>query len=299
VAEEHFAVTYAGPALDAGRMRVSELAPALLALANAVKEAQSLLAADQAPIALDIKASPREGSFIVDLVLADAVSFYDRVVDLFAGRDANAAVNLGSFLGWVIGGGLLIKRLAGKKVRKESTVEGQTTLELSDGTRIITAAQSVTLFRSVAFRSSMRDVVAPVGLEGVDLLRIDHREDALTVASDEVACFDVPSVPEEEILDNEREVNLHLLNVAFEHGKWRVSDGTIAFFATFADEEFLGRIARNEAQFASGDRLRVMLRTRQFQTDDGLRSEYTVTRVIEHIQGGRQLPLDFEVGSDE
>ena len=292
--EEHFLVTYAGPALDAGRMRVNELAPALLALADAIREAQALLVSEQAPIALDIKASPREGSFVIDLVLADGGSLYERVTDLFASREALAAVNLGIFLGWLIGGGVLIKKLAGKKVRSETTTDGQTTLELGDGTRITTAAESVVLYRSVNFRSRMREVVAPVDREGVDRLSIDYRDHTLTVTSEEVADFDVPAVADEEILDNEREVNLHLLNVAFEHGKWRVSDGTTAFFASFSDEEFIRKIAHSEIQFASGDRLKVMLRTRQFQTNEGLRSEYTVTRVIDHIPGGRQLPFAFE-----
>lgn len=293
MAEEHFAVTYSGTALDVGRMSVRDLAPALLALADAIKEAQGVLASEQAPVSLDITASPREGSFIVDLVLADGGHLLDRALDLFSGRESTAAINLSVFLGWVTSAGVLIKALAGKKVRSEATKNGQTTIEFMDGTRITTPIQSVTLVRSVEFRHQMREVVAPLEREGVDELRIVHGAGSLNVTSEEVVAFDVPSVPDEEILDNEREVNLHLLNVAFEHGKWRVSDGTITFFASFADPDFLAKIARNDVQFASGDRLKVVLRTRQFQTDAGLRSEYTVTRVLAHVQGGRQLPLDF------
>lgn len=41
--------------------------------------------------------------------------------------------------------------------------------------------------------------------------------------------------------------------------------------------------------------LQVMLRTRQFRDRAGrLKAEHAIERVIRHIDGGRQLPLDFD-----
>jgi hypothetical protein len=34
-----------------------------------------------------------------------------------------------------------------------------------------------------------------------------------------------------------------------------------------------------------------------WQTDGGLRAEYTVTRVVQHIPGARDVPLPFENGA--
>lgn len=293
VSEEHFAVTYAGPALDAHRMRVADLAPALLALSDAVRAAQAELIPNEPAVTLDIKAAPHEGSFVLDLILNDGPTFYERIVDLFASKDADAAVNLAEFIGWVVGAGVLTKKLFGRKVRSEETQGGTTTITLDDDTTITTEAESISLYRSITFRQSMRKVIAPLDLDGVDTLDITAPNGSLSVTADDVVAFEVPEVADEEVLDSEREVNLHLVNVAFEHGKWRVSDGSTTFFAGFADEGFVEKVRNNEILFASGDRLRVMLRHRQFQTMEGLRSEYTVTRVIEHISGGRQLPFDL------
>lgn len=293
VSEEHFTVAYGGLAVETHRMRVSDLAPALLAMSDAIRAAQAVLAPNEPPFTLDIKAAPREGSFLLDLILNDGPSFYERIVDLLSSREADATVNAAEFLGWVIGGTFLVKKLFGRKVRSEHTEAGRTTLVLDDGTSITTTAQSVSLYRSVTFRQNMRRVVAPLELHGVDSLEIAASQKSVQITADDVVAFELPEVADEEILDAEREVNLHLLSVAFEHGKWRVSDGATTFFAGFADEAFVDRVRRNEVVFASGDRLRVVLRHRQFQTMEGLRSDYTVTRVIEHAPGGRQLPFDF------
>lgn len=298
MSEEHFTVAYDGPALATHRMRVADLAPALIALSDAIRSAQAVLIPSEPAVTLDIKAAPREGSFVLDLILNDGPTFYERIVDLFSSKDADAAANLGEFIGWVVGAGLLIKQLFGKKVRSERTEAGITTITLDDGTTITTEAESVALYRSITFRQSMRKVVAPLDLEGVDTLDITSSRESLRVTAEDVVAFEVPEVVDEEVLDSEREVNLHLVNVAFEHGKWRVSDGSTTFFAGIADEAFVDRVRRNEIVFASGDRLRVMLRHRQFQTMDGLRSEYTVLEVIEHVPGGRQLPLDFDGEGD-
>jgi hypothetical protein len=47
----------------------------------------------------------------------------------------------------------------------------------------------------------------------------------------------------------------------------------------------------NEESFQAGDLLRVRLKQTQFMTQAGLKSEWEVVEVIEHIRGARQIPL--------
>lgn len=61
VSEEHFTVAYDGLALEAHRMRVSDLAPALLAMSDAIRAAQAVLAPNEPPFTLDIKAARVRG----------------------------------------------------------------------------------------------------------------------------------------------------------------------------------------------------------------------------------------------
>ena len=83
--------------------------------------------------------------------------------------------------------------------------------------------------------------------------------------------------------------------MAFVSGnKWRLTDGDATFHAAIADLNFLNKVDRGEEEFSRTDILRVELRTTQWRTDSGLRTEHTVERVIEHIRGPREVPLPFE-----
>ena len=60
MAEVDFAVEYDGPALQAGRMPVRDLAPALLALGEIFTDASRVFYPEREPVALNIEAT-REG----------------------------------------------------------------------------------------------------------------------------------------------------------------------------------------------------------------------------------------------
>ncbi|WP_273715135.1 hypothetical protein [Leuconostoc mesenteroides] len=86
---------------------------------------------------------------------------------------------------------------------------------------------------------------------------------------------------------------MQIINVAFEHGKWKFSDGTNQFFANIEDADFIKTVMENKTQFGSTDVLKVKLRTNRRFTREGLKSDFIIEKVLEHIKGSQQIELDF------
>ena len=64
-----FHIIYDGPALKNNEIDVKDLAPSLLAISDAIEEANKILNRGRAKVVLNIKASFKTGSFGVDLSL--------------------------------------------------------------------------------------------------------------------------------------------------------------------------------------------------------------------------------------
>ncbi|HFK6718069.1 TPA: hypothetical protein ACGY1E_002343, partial [Listeria monocytogenes] len=115
-----------------------------------------------------------------------------------------------------------------------------------------------------------------------------------TILKEDYSLFEVPQTKNKELEPTISEVYLQIINVAFEHGKWKFSDGTNQFFASIEDEEFIAAVEKNQQQFGSTDTLRVILQNNQQLTSNGLKSEFVVTKVLEHLKGAQQIALDLE-----
>ena len=117
---------------------------------------------------------------------------------------------------------------------------------------------------------------------------------SVTVDHTDYKKFEVPTVQEKQLDTNESVVFLQIINVAFEHGKWKFSMGDSTFFADITDEDFLKAVEKNEQQFGSTDTLKVKLKTEQYLDKNGkLKSDYTVTKVLDHIKGSEEIELDL------
>lgn len=294
--EEHFTITYVGPAVEGGRMNVQELAPALIALSKAIQAAQHLTEPLAPEPALDIRAM-REGSFAIDMIVSEG-SFLQTALDLLAGRETSATVNLATLVGIVFGGFKLTRRLATRRIRRqEDLADGMVRITFDDGQTLVIPRDSVRLTADKPFREAARDVVAPVYTEGVDAVELTSaREEPVRVEKPDLAGFDVPASPEIELLDSVREAVLRPVSVAFVEGnKWRVSDGDAIFWASISDQNFLDQVASGAEVFSKADILRARIRSRSFRDAEGeLRTEHEILEVISHVPGPRDVPLPFE-----
>lgn len=290
MAQYEMSIRYAGEALEDGRMPIKDLAPALLAISGALQEIQRIKDPNQPTLAVDIKAT-KKGSFIVDLILANGPDVFSRAVDLLTSRDTEAFLNLVGYGSLFFGMFKLIK----SKTKKEEKLEsGQTKITLDNGETVIMGDSDLQVYRSVEFRTQIRQAVTPLEKEGIDSIEFSSEKiEKLKITKSDVKSFDVPNIKDEEMPSSTSIIYVQLLNVAFEHGKWRFFDGSSKFFATIEDEGFMEAITKGTQQFSTNDRLKVKLRTEQKMTARGLESEFYIEEVLEHIPGAVQLELDF------
>lgn len=304
VPDESFTIKYDGPALAANRMDVRQLAPALMALADAVQVVHAVAAPLQTPPGLEIAAT-QPGSFSVDLLLRDAADLAGGAVDLLTSPEVGAVgaamgisgVSLFGLLGWGIR--VIKRRHVQPLVGEPEPVEvrpGWVRMTFSDATTLEVPSQAVELADSLAFRQAMSGVVEPLrqpGIEEVALFRATRPVERIT--REDLPAFAAPAVEEELLSDSTREVVLRLLNVSFVSGnKWKVSDGARDLWVSLKDVGFVQRVETNQEAFRAGDLLRCMLRSQQWRKPNGeMRVEDSVVEVLNHEVGPRAVPLPF------
>lgn len=294
MAEQHFHVVFDGPALQSGSMDVRQLAPALLALGEMYQEAQRILYPDDQPLSLEVRATAT-GSFDVHLALTQ--SLWQQAVSMFSGDTATAIADILAYTTATTGvvGFLLAARR--RKIRlRETTPNGTIRITFDDGTTFECPSEVLRLTESMVIRRALTEVVAPLDNEGITSVRFERTEAVgITVSSEQVDAFSLPPTPDEMLTDTVREEVLSLAAVAFTDGnKWRLTDGERTFFAAIEDQQFIDRVSSDQVRFAKHDLLRVRLRVQQWRTDGGLRTEYSVGEVLEHIPAARPVPLPFD-----
>jgi hypothetical protein len=288
-------IAYDGPALRDHAMDVRDLAPAMLGLGQLFDAANTALNGDSARVRVQVKAT-EPGCFQITFEVIQTIS--DHLVSFLIGPQVTAAANL---VGLLIGGsagvaGLLqfIKRTKGNKVEKVDPLpDNMVRITIADVVIEIPVAL-LRLYQDVAVRTATQKLIEePLKKEGIDSfeVRTDH-EVRVRVTKDEAASFAKPQIADAILVDDTRRSAFSIISLAFkEDNKWRLNDGTNAISATIEDADFLAKVDANQIAFSKGDILICDVRVVQKQTDIGLRTDYTVMRVVEHRPGIRQLPL--------
>ena len=287
-----FVLTYDGEALQAHRMAVADLAPALLALGEIFHEANEASDPNAPRVSLEIRAFD-SGSFDVTLSLAQAGVGQD-LLHFLTGQDTNALVNLIALVTGASGlFGVIVWIWRHRLSRQEPVAPGVTRFIAEDGTTLDIPSAVVELLQRPSVRRNARRVVAPLTGEGVDLLRFEPAGgEPLVVEAPETPAFDIAEAVERDLGIQNLTMGLTITTVSFAEGnKWRLSDGEHTFFATIKDEGFLRRVDARQEAFRKGDVLRCRVTLQQWQTETGLRPEWTVDQVLEHIPAGRNMTL--------
>lgn len=305
-----FQVTYDGPALAANEMDVRELAPALVAIADMLEEANKVINGDQASVKVNVRGSFKSGSFSIEFAV-----IYDWLKNLLSSLNSdgvNGAVNLITLLGLGYGGtrGVLslIQKLRGRQIKQVSEID-QNRVEfiIEDDTqeRIVVEKNVVKLFRNLKIRQSIEQAVyEPLSKDGITAFQAGPSKDnaAISINKIELEYFKSPPAIDQPLSASVADAHLQIVNIAFrEDNKWRFTRGSGegAFFALIRDDEFLRRVERDEIRFSRSDILKVKLRTIAKQTDEGLKTEYEIVEVLDHITSARQLPLPMNTDTKE
>lgn len=300
-------INYDGPGLETGEMAVVDLAPALLAFGKLFEEANRVINGEKSHISVRVKAF-NEGSFEVYIHLVQG--FFAHARDLLSGNSASALSNLWTFLGAgsSIGVSLygLLKFARGRKVKKAVVLrDGYVSLEFPpdslsmEGDTIVVPVQIAELYRDVRVRKAIAETVKPLGREGITDLSLRPAGTAkdtapVHVTKLELHAFAVPDGDDHKIIDTESTAAFSIVNLSFsEDGKWKLNDGQNVVWASIEDQEFLEAVDKNEISFAKGDILVCKVLVQQWQTDQGLKSETKILKVLEHRSAARQINLPF------
>lgn len=308
MSKARFTIAYDGTALREGTMDVRDLAPALLAVGTLFDAANRTLNGPDAPkISVNVVATA-PGSF--EIVLDVIQSFYEQARSMLVGDDVTAALNLTGliFLGGTVGGSLilLIKKLRGRKPDRIERLSPDTVRLTIDGESIDVPLQLLRLYQDIAVRKALEGVVSdPLKKEGIQKFKVlEAKKVEAEISSGEATWFVAPEPEGTVVLDDTRKAAFSIVSLAFkDDNKWRLHDGNSQISATIADDVFKRRVDNNEIAFSKGDVLVCEVKVTQTQTGAGLKTEYTVVKVLNHIPAMKQLNLPIEelkgFGADE
>jgi hypothetical protein len=289
-----FQIAYDGSALRDGTMDVRDLAPALLAVGQLFDAANHTLNGDRAKVSVHVKAT-EHGSFSILLEIAQSLSQIGS--SLLASDPVVAALNLKEILfGTTVGLIWLTRKLRGGKPDKIERLSADT-IRLTFGDESFDVPlRLLRLYQDLAVRDAAERIVKePLEKPGIDTFKvIESGQTAIEIKEDEIKSFEKPIFEEKALLNEVRKSAFSIVSLAFkDDNKWRLHDGNNQISATISDPDFLWRVNQNELAFAKGDVLVCQVRVKQSQTEAGLKTDYTVEKVIEHIAAPRQLLLDI------
>lgn len=292
--EQHFRVTYDGPALRAHTMDVRELVPAMIAMAGLLRAASAELHGDAAEVKVSVRAGFKEGSFGIDMVFFQDI--LTQLAELFSGKEASASANAIQILSGIglFGGGLisLLRWLRGRKIERIDQRDNRAFIFTANES-IEVDLVTLRLLRNRRVRLELRNVLRPLEADGVDSFLASTAAGAgELITREELPLFAPPADGDVPLSDATMTgVMLKIESAVFKDGnKWRFTDGSRSFFAAIEDSDFLARVDSGEERFGKADILVVELRQIQFAVDGELKSEYRILRVIEH-RAPLQRPL--------
>lgn len=286
-----FKIIYDGPALQSHSMEVRDLAPALLAVGSLFDEVNRLLNGDKTQIKLQVTALGA-GSFEVFLNLYQSLA--EQVSNFLTGEFVTSVLNLKELL-FAPGIGLfwLIKKMKGCRPYKVTDLKNGLVRVEFEGDTIDVPVPLLRLYQDANIRRAIEEVLKPLCRDGIDSFKVKEKEVVIaSVTKDQLTYFRVPKLEDEKIVSSESEAAYSIVSLAFkDDNKWRLSDGGATINVTIHDENFKKKVEQNEISFAKGDILRCKIKTIQWRTTEGLRTEHEVLEVREHIPAARQQLL--------
>lgn len=286
-------ITYEGPALDSHEMDVRELAPALLAVADAFDLIGADVLGGRGTVQVRVRGSFQTGSFAVDLLLVQRLA--TQLMDFLTSKPVEGLTDLSALVGMFYALFRFFRRKGHEGILRLERRAGQYVVVFKDGSEIEVEEGIIRLLQNPAVVDALRRVVAPLQHDGIRQVAFGTDREIQEVVTKEEAAYVTPLAESEEVLvDETRKMALSLLSVAFkENNKWRVWDGQTAIFVSMDDSGFLQRIEQGES-FAKGDLLIGWVRVRQVNRDNRLQADYSVVEVLEHRHGPQQMAFPLE-----
>jgi hypothetical protein len=291
IAKETIIVSYSGEALNEGSMNLDELLLALTGFGMVINEANGLLNKGGTKITVNIKAFEVGSFHICTELQQSAINF----LNAFNDPSITGLIILITLLGLQEKFGLiqLIKALKGKNIDKLEEKGNTYILHVENNTYEI-PSELYDLYTDSKVRKGLEKLTKPLEQDGIDEIQFQdiNKKTITTINKKELPYFQIKP-KEEMLLEKTSEEYLSMVSISFKDGnKWRFTDGEQEFYALINDEEFLYNINNNFISFTKGDTLKVELKKRQWNTEEGLKTDYAIEKVLEH-KTAKQLKLNL------
>ncbi len=301
MALDHFRVVYNGPAVEDGEMDVSQLASSLLALGKLIENADAIRTGEPGRVKVRVKADVQRGSFDVGIAVHWADSLKDAATAWAMTPQGAGTLAILGLLGFTVkdaalagGKGVIqvVRWLRGRPVARQVTLQdGNTTLITNDGDQLEVDPTVARLVDEPAIRQPLERFTEPLREDGVHEIRFEKGpgEAVERIAAEEAPAFTAAAGAEPSSSDTFRGT-YQIKRLFFERGrKWRLSNGAQTIQAEIEDEDFWRKVEASEMSFARDDYLVVSVRMDQWLSISGLRTEYVVIQVEQHLPAPKQV----------
>ena len=302
-------IRYDGPALSDHSMDVAELAPALLALSDLLKIANTYANGDRAGVKVKVNADLEQHCFELNLELA--LTIWEQAKLLLDDEDVIAAERIAGWVGIISGAAgwslfRLIKFLRGKEV------ENVTIIKIADGRnmveiRIVGEADPIQieqqvyeLYANPEARKKAVEVMVPLRTEGYETLEFDQGADEVfRIRKEEVpdrSLEEMPEVIPQNVHTSNIRTGVRIRKAAYEgKAKWTVMYKK-AIEAAIKDEEWLSQFQSDKVPAPPGSSLEVDLKETYITNDMGELigdPTYEILKVHGVTQKPTQSRMDF------
>lgn len=296
----HVRVVYDGPAVEDGEMDVQQLASSLLALGKLIENADALQRGEPGRIRVRVQSDVKRGSFDVGIALHWLDSLKDTAVAWALTPEGASTLALLSLLGFTVkdaalvgGRGVIqtVRWLRGRRVSRRLTLaDGNTEIIAEDGDSLVVHPAVSQLVDEPSIRSPLERFTDPLREDGVDEIRFEGEQGTVVerIGSFEAEVFTAAAGSEPTSSDGFK-ATYQIKRLFFERGrKWRLSNGAQTITAEIHDEAFWAAVDTSSVAFAKDDYLVCHVRMDQWLSPSGLKTEYTIERVDQHIPAPKQ-----------
>ena len=106
--------------------------------------------------------------------------------------------------------------------------------------------------------------------------------------------FKAPDIDDELLGETVTDAFLQIVSLSFKKdNKWRFSRGESVFYAAIEDKGFLEQIENNQIRFSKDDILKVRLRIKEYLTDKGIATDYSIEEVVEHRSAATAVKFTY------
>jgi hypothetical protein len=300
-----------GPALDDHLIDVQEFAPSLLALGDLIVDANKSLNGDKASVRVAVSAGVEQNCFEIDVHL-----FFDVMSSVRGMLIKDEVATIKDILEWLdilVPGGasvgvlMLLRHLAGKKVRDEKVIvsaDGKNTVRLTiegdnNHVEIHDVGQKVwQLTKDQSIRDDAAKFLAPLAREGFESVTFEDGNDpsrrrTISKADGSSIAFDPPLIEAETAEVNAQETTLwaKVYSPVYDPAqpRWRFDLGDGPKYVDISDTD-IARDAIGRGGAAVNDVYQLRVRVTQSLTGSGkLSSSYKALEVLQFVPAN--LPL--------